>query len=63
MELEESTYLTSGSTTKPVGRYCRLYLQPEWSVFDKIMPEIVEYAKQHPKWSISVQTHKFMKIP
>jgi organic radical activating enzyme len=46
-----------------VGRYCRLYLQPEWSVFDKIMPEIVEYAKQHPKWSISVQTHKFMKIP
>ena len=46
-----------------VGRYCRLYLQPEWSVFDRIMPEIVEYAKQHPKWSISVQTHKFMKIP
>ncbi len=46
-----------------VGRYCRLYLQPEWSVFDKIMPEIVEYAKANPRWSISVQTHKFMKIP
>ena len=46
-----------------VGRYCRLYLQPEWSVFDQIMPEIVEYAKAHPKWSISTQTHKFMKIP
>ena len=46
-----------------VGRYCRLYLQPEWSVFDKIMPEIVEYAKANPKWSISVQAHKFMKIP
>ena len=46
-----------------VGRYCRLYLQPEWSAFDKIMPEIVEYAKANPKWSISVQTHKFMKIP
>ena len=27
-----------------VGRYCRLYLQPEWSVFEDIMPEIVEYA-------------------
>ncbi len=46
-----------------VGRYCRLYLQPEWSVFDEIMPEIVEYAKANPRWSISVQTHKFMKIP
>lgn len=46
-----------------VGRYCRLYLQPEWSAFDKIMPEIVEYAKAHPKWSISIQTHKFMSIP
>lgn len=46
-----------------VGRYCRLYLQPEWSAFEDIMPEIVEYAKANPKWSISVQTHKFMKIP
>ena len=46
-----------------IGRYCRLYLQPEWSVFEDIMPEIVEYAKANPKWSISVQTHKFMKIP
>lgn len=46
-----------------VGRYCRLYLQPEWSAFDKIMPEIVEYAKANPKWSISIQTHKFMRIP
>ncbi len=46
-----------------VGRYCRLYLQPEWSVFEDIMPAIVEYAKTNPKWNISVQTHKFMKIP
>lgn len=46
-----------------VGRYCRLYLQPEWSTFDVIMPEIVEYAKANPKWSISIQTHKFMRIP
>lgn len=46
-----------------VGRYCRLYLQPEWSAFDAIMPEIVEYAKANPKWSISIQTHKFMRIP
>jgi organic radical activating enzyme len=46
-----------------VGRYCRLYLQPEWSVYEQIMPLMVEYAKDNPKWSISIQTHKFMHIP
>ena len=46
-----------------VGRYCRLYLQPEWSVYEQVMPLIVEYAKANPKWCISVQTHKFMHIP
>jgi 7-carboxy-7-deazaguanine synthase len=42
---------------------CRLYLQPEWSKSDTILPEIIEYVKQHPNWQISVQTHKFMHIP
>ena len=46
-----------------VGRYCRLYLQPEWSVYEDIMPLMVEYAKANPKWSVSIQTHKFMHIP
>lgn len=59
----EDDFVWAEENARRVGRYCRLYLQPEWSVFDKIMPEIVEYAKSHPKWSISVQTHKFMRIP
>ena len=46
-----------------VERECRLYLQPEWSVSEKIMPVLVEYAKAHPKWNISIQTHKYMHIP
>ena len=46
-----------------VNSDCLLYLQPEWSVSEKMMPEIVEYAKRHPKWSISIQSHKFMHIP
>ncbi|HAC14565.1 MAG TPA: 7-carboxy-7-deazaguanine synthase QueE, partial [Bacteroidetes bacterium] len=24
---------------------------------------IVEYVKNHPKWGISLQTHKFLRIP
>ncbi|MEM9896063.1 MAG: 7-carboxy-7-deazaguanine synthase QueE [Bacteroidota bacterium] len=40
-----------------------LYLQPEWSKENEITPLIVEYVKKHPKWKISIQTHKYMQIP
>lgn len=42
---------------------CKLYLQPEWSVSEQIMPMIVEYVKAHPEWQVSIQTHKYMRIP
>ncbi|MBN2669676.1 MAG: 7-carboxy-7-deazaguanine synthase QueE [Bacteroidales bacterium] len=42
---------------------CRLYLQPEWSRHAVNTPKIVDYIKNHPKWRISIQSHKFMKIP
>jgi organic radical activating enzyme len=42
---------------------CLLFLQPEWSQHARIMPAIVEYAKQHPRWRVSIQAHKFMNIP
>lgn len=46
-----------------VGEKCLLYLQPEWSVAEAIMPMLVEYAKANPRWSISIQSHKYMRIP
>ncbi|MAN59938.1 MAG: 7-carboxy-7-deazaguanine synthase QueE [Flavobacteriaceae bacterium] len=42
---------------------CILYLQPEWSVRDKMIPLIVAYVMEHPKWKISLQTHKYLNIP
>jgi 7-carboxy-7-deazaguanine synthase len=42
---------------------CQLYLQPEWSKYNQILPVIVEYIKAHPEWKISLQSHKFMNIP
>ncbi|GAB4342518.1 MAG: 7-carboxy-7-deazaguanine synthase QueE [Flammeovirgaceae bacterium] len=42
---------------------CQLFLQPEWSKLDEMMPLIVEYVKENPHWRISLQTHKFMNIP
>jgi organic radical activating enzyme len=46
-----------------VGEDCRLFLQPEWSRRDAVMPVIVEYIKEHPRWRISLQAHKYMRIP
>ena len=46
-----------------VGEDCLLYLQPEWSQSDKMLPLMVEYVKKHPQWRICLQTHKFMDIP
>jgi organic radical activating enzyme len=48
---------------KMVRPACRLYLQPEWSKFKIIIPEIVEYVKNNPWWKISLQVHKYMHIP
>ena len=42
---------------------CKLYLQPEWTKSDAILPLIIEFVKRNKKWQISLQTHKFMHIP
>jgi len=46
-----------------VNEDCKLYLQPEWSKRDEIMPIIIDYVMGNPQWNISLQTHKYMKIP
>ncbi len=42
---------------------CKLFLQPEFGSIDKIIPLIVDYVKQNPAWTISLQTHKVINIP
>ena len=46
-----------------VSASCILYLQPEWSRRDTIIPVIVKYIQENPEWKISLQAHKYMKIP
>lgn len=46
-----------------VSKNCILYLQPEWSKRDKVIPEIVDYVMKNPKWKVSLQTHKYLNIP
>jgi len=46
-----------------VNKDCILYLQPEWSKREKMMPLIVDYVMKNPKWKVSLQTHKYLNIP
>ncbi|SEC93308.1 Organic radical activating enzyme [Tenacibaculum sp. MAR_2009_124] len=46
-----------------VGKSCQLFLQPEWSKKEKMTPLIIDYVMKHPKWRISLQTHKYLNIP
>jgi 7-carboxy-7-deazaguanine synthase len=42
---------------------CKLYLQPEWSRREQVLPLIIEFTKKNPRWMISIQSHKYMRIP
>lgn len=46
-----------------VNEKCSLLLQPEYSRFNEMIPAIIDYVKQHPKWRISLQTHKIINVP
>lgn len=46
-----------------VNEGCILYLQPEWDKREQMMPLIVDYIKENPKWRMSIQTHKYLDIP
>ena len=59
----EADLLWAEKNARLVNENCILYLQPEWSVSQKIMGLLTEYVMMHPKWRISLQSHKYMNIP
>jgi 7-carboxy-7-deazaguanine synthase len=58
-----SDFAWAETHAEKVSADCLLFLQPEWSKQERFLPLIIQYVKQHPKWSVSLQTHKFMNIP
>ena len=46
-----------------VSEKCKLYLQPEWSNKEDMIPLIIDYVMANPEWQISLQTHKYLHIP
>ncbi len=58
-----SDFMWAASYSNKVAENCRRFLQPEWSKEKTILPQIADYVKEHPEWSISLQIHKYMNIP
>ena len=42
---------------------CHHYLQAEWDRREKQYPAIYSYITQHPKWKLSLQSHKYLGLP
>lgn len=42
---------------------CACLLQPEWDRRERVMPLIIDHVLKHPRWRISLQTHKYLGIP
>ena len=49
--------------TKKVNKKCILFLQPVCDKKDEMLPILVDHIKKNDKWKISLQTHKYLKIP
>lgn len=60
---DDTDFQWGEETSLQVSSSCILYLQPEWSRSETMMPEIIRYIKENPKWRISLQSHKYMHIP
>lgn len=56
-------FIFAEEQAEKVNENCILYLQPEWSNREKMMPLIVDYVMNNPKWKVSLQTHKYLNIP
>lgn len=59
----EKDFLWAEENAAKVSPLSHLYLQPEWRQHKKMMPLVIDYVMKNPKWSISLQSHKYMNIP
>lgn len=60
---DETDFSWAGENADLVTPGCHLFLQPEWSRRNTMMPGIIRYIMDHPRWKISLQSHKYMRIP
>jgi len=59
----KSDFKFAEEQAEKVNDNCMLFMQPEWSKKDEMIPLMVDYVMKNPKWKMSLQTHKYMNIP
>lgn len=59
----EEDLLWAVENSEKVGSECQLFLQPEWSMREQILPLLVNFVKSNKMWRISLQSHKYIGIP
>jgi organic radical activating enzyme len=59
----KSDFIWAQEHAEKVNENCLLYLQPEWSKREELIPLIIDFIKQNPSWRLSLQTHKYINIP
>lgn len=60
---KEEDLIWAEENAAKVSPECLLFLQPEWSKKEEIIDILTNYAMENIRWSISLQAHKYMKIP
>ena len=58
-----SDFKWAESFAKQVKPTCKLFLQPEWSKRDNMIPLISAYILDNPQWEFSLQLHKYIHMP
>ncbi|MBR3557750.1 MAG: 7-carboxy-7-deazaguanine synthase QueE [Bacteroidales bacterium] len=58
----EEDFEWAEENAKKVSGRCLLLLQPDWNRCNVIMSRLVNYVLEHPKWRVSLQSHKYMQI-
>ena len=58
-----SDFIWAETFADKVSPACKLFLQPEWSKRETVIPLISRYILENPKWAFSLQLHKYIQMP
>jgi 7-carboxy-7-deazaguanine synthase len=58
-----SDFMWAESFADKVKPGCKLFLQPEWSKREIVIPLISSYIMENPRWEFSLQLHKYIHLP
>ncbi|MBE0649097.1 MAG: 7-carboxy-7-deazaguanine synthase QueE [Bacteroidales bacterium] len=60
---EETDFTWAEEQAEKMNPDAHLFLQPEWSRREEMLPRIIRYILDHPVWKLSLQAHKYIGIP